>query len=491
MSRFKPGPYKSGVAAQLITYMIVFSSLITVFMTGFQLFLDYQRDVNLIDDQLRDIPRVHFKTLKSALWRSDISTIQAQIEGILQIQDIEYVAVIEKGSVLVSVGREQLDNVVTKAYPIFYPYRGSDVEIGTFIVSASLEGIYKRLFDKAWVILISNAIKTFFVAGFMFLLYYRLNTRHLHHIAEYIQDIYKGKKGLLGEDLRLERDENKYNKDELDTVVTAINQMRHNINELLAESHHHREHLEETVEERSLELINALNVAESANNTKSDFLSSMSHELRTPLNAILGFAQMLKLDEDELSSIQQDNVNEILDAGSHLLALINDILDLSKIESGKLELSIERVSVEEIIEQCLSLMQPIAADKPVTIINNFNCTGCAVSADETRLKQVIINLLSNAVKYNVTNGLLRIDCNVKGRNILRISISDQGAGIQKQDIPKLFNSFERLNEDNNVEGTGIGLVISKHLMTLMKGEIGVISTIGEGSTFWIELPVIA
>ena len=212
----------------------------------------------------------------------------------------------------------------------------------------------------------------------------------------------------------------------------------------------------------------------------------MSHELRTPLNAILGFGQILEMKPEGLDEIQQSNVQEILVAGRHLLNLINDVLDMARIESGRIEVSMEAVHVDDVLQQSLALEQALVKARQIEIIDNISDKGYVVQADFTRLKQVLVNLLSNAVKYNGEHGRITLGGRLIDKQRLRICVTDTGKGLTEEEISKLFTSFERLDAANNVEGTGIGLVITQHLTKLMGGTIGVESLPGKGSTFWVE-----
>ena len=237
-----------------------------------------------------------------------------------------------------------------------------------------------------------------------------------------------------------------------------------------------------------IELESAKSVAEKANLAKSDFLSSMSHELRTPLNAMLGFTQLLERGTPTPTSAQLVRLQQIIKAGWYLLDLINEILDLALIESGKLSLSHEPVLLSNLILECQAMIEPQAQQRGITLaFPQFDIT-CFVRADQTRLKQIIINLLSNAIKYNREQGTVTVKCSESTPGRIRISFKDSGAGLPPEKLEQLFQPFNRLGQEHGTEeGTGIGLVVSKQLVELMGGAIGVESTPGVGSEFWIEL----
>lgn len=243
--------------------------------------------------------------------------------------------------------------------------------------------------------------------------------------------------------------------------------------------------------EAKRQLLEAKNAAERASHAKSAFLSSMSHELRTPLNVMLGFTQLLALDpERQLKPQQHRNLEEIMNAGRHLLKLIEDVLDLARIETGRLRVEMGIVDLRSVVEDCMRFVEPLAKPRQIKLICEYSAGDhCTVRADATRLRQVLLNLFSNAIKYNHVGGEMRLSvqrCDDAGT--VRVTVSDTGPGIAPERQESLFEPFNRLGlEKSNIEGTGIGLVIARHLLALMGGTIGVDSREGNGSTFWFTL----
>jgi PAS domain S-box-containing protein len=236
------------------------------------------------------------------------------------------------------------------------------------------------------------------------------------------------------------------------------------------------------------DLQKALLAAEKANHAKSDFLSSMSHELRTPLGAILGFAQLIESATPPPTPAQQRSVEQILKAGWYLLELINEVLDLALIESGHLSLSLEAISLGEVLDECRTMIGPQAEQRGIRLSFPPLAASCTVTADRVRIKQVLINLLSNAIKYNRMHGRVEVACRACQSGRVRIQVKDSGMGLASDRLAQLFQPFNRLGQEASAEqGTGIGLVMTKRLVELMGGNLGVESEVGVGSVFWMDM----
>lgn len=240
------------------------------------------------------------------------------------------------------------------------------------------------------------------------------------------------------------------------------------------------------------ELMEAKELADRANQAKSEFLSGMSHDLRTPMNAILGFSELLLTDSDDpLTPSQQDSVREVVKAGDYLLHLINEVLDLARIEAGRVHIDIIDLQPRDVLDECVSLAHSLA-DRRGIVIRDLTQDGVlpGIQADAIRFKQVLINLISNAIKYNRQHGEVTLEHQLLPDGMLRLSVSDQGEGIPEEKRADLFQPFNRMGKErSHVEGTGIGLSIAKRLMEAMAGRIGYTPIPGGGSTFWVDLPL--
>lgn len=248
-----------------------------------------------------------------------------------------------------------------------------------------------------------------------------------------------------------------------------------------------RRHIETERKQVAVELQLAKAAAEKANVAKSEFLSGMSHELRTPLSAILGFAQLMETGTPAPSAAQQRSISQILKAGWYLLDLINEILDLALVESGKLSLSLEPLALDSIMHECQEMIGPQARERGITVLFPQIAVPFHINADRTRIKQILINFLSNAIKYNRADGTVEVTCREVEPGRVQMSVQDGGAGLSPVQLTQLFQPFNRLGQESgSIEGTGIGLVMTKRLTEMMGGTVGVESIEGEGSRFWVE-----
>ena len=249
-----------------------------------------------------------------------------------------------------------------------------------------------------------------------------------------------------------------------------------------------RKQFERVLQENNVELAKAKATAEKANLAKSDFLSSMSHELRTPLNGVLGFAQLMASATPPPSPEHQRSIDQILKGGWYLLDLINEILDLAMIESGKVMMSFETISLSAVFHDCSELLSPLAQQRGISLAFPEGQDDFHVHADRTRVKQVMINLLSNAIKYNKQGGSVTVSCSSGADGQVRVDVSDTGLGMSKDQLDQLFQPFNRLGQEQGTEeGAGIGLVVTRQLVSLMGGQVGARSAVGEGSQFWVTL----
>ncbi|MCK4950809.1 MAG: HAMP domain-containing protein [Gammaproteobacteria bacterium] len=361
----------------------------------------------------------------------------------------------------------------------WYGLRTSDGDVGLHIfTNHDMKTVYAEL-DQTRFFVIVIAIFITLIAGICVILYLRKTTLlPIRKLLAHIHLITTNKE-------HLDKQVTIHGVPEVTELATGFNNMTTALKDLYQDLTDSYEQLESEINER--------NQAVYSNKAKSEFLSRMSHELRTPLNAILGFTELIMLDTDNrLESEQKEQLAYVYNAGEHLLSLVNELLDLESIESGKLYVSSEAVEVNSIIEAVLPLIKPAASAQNIKL--TFKQEGqesLIVNADPARLKQVLINLMSNAVKFNRPNGEITIDITPASNHMYKFSIIDTGSGLTQEEQKQLFIPFNRVGKDvNTVEGTGIGLTIIKRLVELMGGEVGVDSVAGEGSTFWFTLKIL-
>jgi PAS domain S-box-containing protein len=645
MSPRFPFPKKGNkIGKRMITMIIAFSSLITFCITAFQLFVDYREQLTDLDFTLNGV-EVNVPTISSSVWSFDEDQINLALEALINLHNIERAVIVtQSGTNTWSAGAELSKHVETRTYPLTILKRGNIETIGTLEVIASLDAIYERVFSKALGILISNGIKTFLVALFMFAIFYKLVTKRIEILAEKVRSLTTE---LIQSD-EIDHYQAQPDHDEIQTVqyafdhmagklrqsVNAINESNKSLQhayeevqtinaELELRVHERTQHLRQEIVEREYaqeslktseqrlrdiaesaadwfwetnpdhlltyvsyrfyevtglspedtlgksllanagqplsdeeqlylndyqevlrnnlpledfryrlltpegktffielsgrpyfdhnekclgyrgaarditeqtlyqkKLKAAREQADSANHTKSEFISSMTHELRTPLNGILGFAQLLEMNPKQpLNELQSNYVHQILYAGHHLLNLINEILDLAKVEAGKVQLSLEPISPTGVIKDSIEILEALAGKYKVEIFTDFSEVdqNIQISVDLTRFSQIIMNLCSNAIKYNRQNGSVTIKVEKQPNDWVRISVTDTGFGIAQDQLEFLFTPFNRLQaEGSKTEGTGVGLSITQKLVELMSGHMGVESRLNEGSTFWFE-----
>lgn len=477
----------------MIVALILFSSVITAIITAVELYIDYKSDITRIENRFQFISDSYLPTLTQSVWVSDDEQIKTQLDGLSRLQDIETLSIVVDGVTQWQVGSKHSVRVMKTSVPLVRQYRGQNIVIGTLYITASVDNVIQRMLSKLVTILISNGIKTLLVAFFMLLIFQFLVGWHLEHIAEFLRSMTKRPDDRSP--LKLFRaDAGRWRPDALDHVSNAINAMRTSQHEHNQEILQLNTSLDQRVKERTAELekLNQqLNEAilklEESNKVKTTFLSRMSHELRTPLNAVCGFSHLLEM--EPLSESQREYVDWIHKSGDHLLSLINDLLDLSRIEVNSLKVFNEPVYMTSLLDNAISMTNMQREQKNISLDNNCD-NGHIVVADATRAAQIFINLLSNAVKYTQNNGAISIECNIVDGDRLRIYIIDNGQGIPQSKQHLVFTAFERLGaEFTEVEGTGTGLALSKHLAELMHGNMGFSSTEGQGSSFWLELPL--
>ena len=404
---------------------------------------------------------------EAAMWEYQTTLLQSIANGIGTHPAVVSVEISDQAGKLGASWRTATGEVASDALRVDHPLRhveGSEArELGQMRVYGSEHFVRTKVRDAVLYALLTVTLQFMFLG---IVIWWLIQRRVAKPLAGFSRQVGEISSGELKQSIQMSA-----------TGVEEIETLQKGFNTLL-----------QRIQERSAALLTAKDTAEAANAAKSEFLSRMSHELRTPLNAIIGFAQMLVLPgKSSLSEQQADNVHEILKAGQHLLVQVNEVLDLARIESGRIELSLEPLPLAPLFKDCVAQVQPLAAARHITIAAPLD-EAVALQGDYTRVKQVLLNLLSNAIKYNRDGGQIHVAAVVTGTQ-MRVEVRDTGRGIAPEKRDRLFKPFERLESSyDGIEGTGIGLALVKRLVEAMGGEIGVESEEEVGSTFWFVLP---
>ena len=615
---------KSRLARKLIFLMVSISSIVALATTGFQLYDAYRQDVRDIERHFQFVENSYRDSLAANVWAIDAERLAILLDGITRLPEASFVEVRGDAVTVNSGHRPPPNRQLERAFVLTYPLRGKIIKIGNVVVATDLAQVYEKTYDRLFVVLVSNAIKTAIVASLMYLIVYVIVTRNLAAIAGFANKLGAGD---LMQPVALRRPEKLTDvPDDIDHVISALEAMRGNLLVAFEEQRRFNKELESRVAQRTDELTVAnqrlreardfsksiiantvdgivaintkgiiqsfnpaaeqifgyaaseilgdnvsillpeherqehdryieqselyetrvinqfrelygrrkdgslfpleLNVtrmtvgeeewflgilrditerrdqetalrtakeeAERANTAKSAFLANMSHELRTPLNSILGFAQLLETSKNpELSEKQLRGVKQILGSGEHLLDLINEVLDLARVEAGHLSLHIERFDPGPPLRACINAMMPPAEQRALAISVEPELVNMPeIEADPTRFKQIILNLLSNAIKYNREGGSVRVLWRSDHEGFLTVSVEDTGAGFSDDLSDRVFEPFDRLGiVASEVNGTGIGLTLTKQLVEAMGGHIDFDSTVDVGTTFRVTFPL--
>jgi len=485
----------SRIGRRLLLSILAFSSLVTLAITAFDLYLDYRVGLAAIDKELTSIRTGYAAPLGESLWNLDKDQIAVQVRSIAALTDIGFVEVRNTAgptALVVAAGRRIEGAAERRDIPLTCDCAGDQQTIGVLHVEAALDGLYQSLFQRASIILAGEAFKIFLTAAFVLFIVHRLVTRRLLDFTHAIRDFAPGTSWSP----RGRRDAASL--DELDELGEAFNALGEQVVREMAEQRRaeaeltrHKDLLEDTVRERTSELMLARDAAEAASKAKSTFLSNMSHEIRTPMNAIVGISHLMR--SDALLPQQRGQLDKINAAAQHLLGIINDILDFSRIEAGKLELEETDIALDEVFRSIHALIDDKAADKHIDVVTRLDpALPAAIRGDRMRLEQILLNFANNAIKFTKQGSvslLAHALAPTRGSAVgIRFEVSDTGIGMTAEQSARLFRAFEQadVSTTRNYGGTGLGLAISKQLAELMGGKVGVDSVPGQGSTFWFE-----
>ena len=479
----------SPLGRRVVVATVAFSTAVALLATGLQLYLDYRRDLGQIQATFQQIERTNVPTLANALWATNKHELQVALEGLVRLPDVRYAAVNEHGKLWAMAGKMKTQSIQARDYSLTFTHRNRIEEIGTLSVIIDLEGVYQRLLEKFWVILISNSIKTFLVAGFMLWLFHWLVTRHLHRIAEFASCLNPGN---LDERLTLNRPAHAHNQlDEFDRVLDGLSRMQFNLATAVqtleqdivkleqadAEIQQLNAALEQRVTERTAQL-------EAVNQELEAFSYSVSHDLRTPLRSIDGFSQALIEDYGErLDAVGHDYLGRVRRAAQRMGVLIDDLLRLARVTRA--DMTQTRIDLSALAQEVMADLCSHKGYGAATVTVQAGITGYG---DPSLLRIMLENLLDNACKYSskIAQPRIEVGSTVQdGRTVY--FVRDNGVGFDMAYVHKLFGAFQRLHRDEEFSGTGVGLATVKRVIHRHGGEVWGEGCLGEGAVFYFTL----
>lgn len=479
----------SPLGRRLVAATVAFSTVVALLATAFQLYLDYRRDLGQIEATFEQVGLSYLPTIANALWATNHKELQVALDGLARLPDVRHVAVMENGKIWAEAGRPKSQNIRSRDYPLIYVHRGKTLAIGRIKVVMDMDGVYQRLLDKFWVILITNAVKTFLVAGFMLWLFSWLVTRHLHRIAEFATRLSPGN---LHEHLVLARPARPNTKpDEFDLVLDGFSRMQLNLatavqtleqdivklEQAETEICQLNTALEQRVAERTAQL-------EAVNRELEAFSYSVSHDLRAPLRSIDGFSQALIEDHGEhLDAVAHDHLNRVRRAAQRMGMLIDDLLRLARV--SRTEMKQAHVDLSTLAQEVIADLRKHKGASAVTLTVQ---PGLAVDGDPGLLRIVLENLLDNAWKYSSKNTQPQIEVGSVVRDGRAVFfVRDNGVGFDMAYVGKLFGAFQRLHREDEFPGTGVGLATVKRIVHRHGGEVWAEGRLGEGAVFYFTL----